>query len=129
MRPSMQLLVRPIAVGILGWLLAVSAVKAQDRPSSPGLTEPSPAIPDQKLEAAAAAMEQVVSLKEDYRKRMETAPASDKERIADEANNALVKAVTDRGLSVDEYTSILIVAQKDPEVGQKILQRIRPPAK
>ena len=54
---------------------------------------------------------------------------SDKERIANEAINALAKAVTDQGLSLEEYDSILEVAQNDPEVREKIRQRIRPSAK
>ena len=43
-----------------------------------------------------------------------------------EANDALEKAVTDQGLSVEEYSSILEVAKNDPEVRGKIIQRIRP---
>jgi hypothetical protein len=35
-----------------------------------------------------------------------------------------VKAVTDRGLSVDEYNSILEVAENDSDVRQKLLQRV-----
>jgi hypothetical protein len=42
-----------------------------------------------------------------------------------EAVNALEKAVTDQGLSVEEYDSILEVAQSDPDVREKIRQRIR----
>jgi Domain of unknown function (DUF4168) len=86
-------------------------------------------IPDQKLDAAAAAMKEVASVKEDYEQRIEAAAPSDKQRIANEANNALVKAVTDKGLSVEEYTLILAMAQRDPEVREKIVQRIRPLAK
>jgi hypothetical protein len=51
-----------------------------------------------------------------------SAPASDKKRIAAEAFSAFQKAVTDQGLSVNEYMSILEVAQNDPEVGDKIRQ-------
>ena len=51
-------------------------------------------------------------------------PASDKKRIAAEAFSAFQKAVTDQGLSLDEYISILEVAQNDPEVGDKIRQRL-----
>ena len=83
-------------------------------------------IPDQKLDAAAAAMQQVASLRESYQQRLETAPLSDKERIADEADTALKKAVTDKGLSVDEYSEILAMVQINPKVREKILQRIRP---
>jgi hypothetical protein len=41
-----------------------------------------------------------------------------------EAFSAFQKAVTDQGLSLDEYISILEVAQNDPEVGDKIRQRL-----
>ena len=50
------------------------------------------------------------------------------ERTAFEAINALSNAVTDQGLSLKEYDSILEVAQNDPEVREKIRQRIRPSA-
>ena len=48
--------------------------------------------------------------------------------ILNEAVSALEKAVTDQGLSVEEYNSILQVAQNDPAVREKIRQRIRPAA-
>ena len=129
-----------IAVG----LLSVPAANAQvQSPSSglsdqspdisdqkldavPGLTDQSPNISDQKLDAVATAIERVASLKQDYQA---AAAPSDKERIANEAVNALAKAVTDQGLSLEEYDSILEVAQNDPEVREKIRQRIRPSAK
>ena len=66
---------------------------------------------------------------QDYQQRIAAAGPSDKERIANEAINALAKAITDQGLSVEEYDSILEVAQNDPEVREKIRQRIRPSAK
>jgi hypothetical protein len=71
----------------------------------------------------------VASLKQDYQQRIAAAAPSDKERIANEAINALAKAITDQGLSVEEYDSILEVAQNDPEVREKIRQRTRPSAK
>jgi hypothetical protein len=43
-----------------------------------------------------------------------------------EANNELTKAVTEQGLSVEEYSSILDVARDDPKIREKILQHIRP---
>jgi Domain of unknown function (DUF4168) len=94
-----------------------------------GLSEQPPNISDQKLDAAAAAIERVASLKQDYQQRVAAAAPSDKERIANEAINALAKAITDQGLSVEEYDSILEVAQNDPEVREKIRERIRPSAR
>ena len=131
LRQSMSLLIRPFAAAALAaaWLLYVPAANAQVQSPPPGSPDQTLNIPDQKLDAAAAAMKEVASVKEDYEQRIETAAPSDKERIADEANNALVKAVTDQGLSVEEYTLILAMAQSDPEVREKIVQRIRPSAK
>ena len=129
MRQSMpQLLMRPLAAVLLtaAGLLSVPAANSQTQVPPPGPSDQTANIPDQKLDAAAAAIRQVARVKENYQQRIEAAAPSDKERIADEANNALVKAVTDQGLSVEEYTSILVVAQNDPQVREKIVQRIRP---
>lgn len=127
----MRLLMPPLLVTVLiaAWPLSVPAANAQVQSQSPGTSEHSPNIPDQKLDAAAAAIERVASLKEDYQQQIAAAPQSDRERIAAEAIGALSKAVTDQGLSIDEYNSILEVAQNDPEVGAKIRQRLQPSAK
>jgi hypothetical protein len=98
---------------------------------TPGLSEQEPAdktpdISEQKLDAAVAAIKQIASVKDDYDKKLEQAPESDHERLADEAESAIVRAVTDSGLSVREYQSIMVVAQNNSEVRQKILNKIRP---
>jgi hypothetical protein len=92
----------PLAATVLtvAWLFSVPTANAQTQSLSPGPSERTPkSIPDQKLDAAAAALEQVASLKEDYQRRIKAADPSDRDRIAEEAHSALVKAVTDRGLS------------------------------
>ena len=126
----MRVLTRPAAVMFLvaAGLLFFPAANAQVQSPSPGLSNPSSAIPDQKLDAAAAAIERVASLKRDYQQRIAAAAPADKEDILNEAIHALAKAITDQGLSVEEYDSILEVAQNDPDVREKIRQRIRPSA-
>jgi len=61
-----------------------------------------------------------------YQQRIAAAPTSDKRCIADEGMQELAKAVSEQGLSVEEYTTILEVAQNDPDVLEKLKQRIRP---
>jgi len=108
---------QPLAAAILsvGCLLLSPVAHAQNQPpaspqaQSPGQS-PSPTISDQKLDAAAAAIGQVTSIKQSYEQKIAEAPPSDKQRMADEANNALKKAVTDQGLSVDEYNTIVQTA-------------------
>jgi uncharacterized protein DUF4168 len=147
MEESMQRFTRPLAaaafaaacvVGVPA-VFGVPAIGAQAQSQTPKpetSAQPKPDtsaqpqnIPDQKLDAAAAAMEQIASLRESYQQKLEAAPPSDKKRIAEEANTALEKAVTDKGLSVDEYSEILAVAQANPEVRGRIIQRIRPAEK
>jgi hypothetical protein len=112
-----------VAVLMAGWYSTVPIANAQEAPS-PGLSRPS--VTEQKLDAAATALQRVVRIEDDYGKRLAEAPQADKKRIVAEANDALEKAVADQGLSVEEYSSILEVAKNDPEVRGKIIQRIHP---
>jgi hypothetical protein len=126
---------QPLAAAILilgvGCLLLSPVAQAQNQPlnqppAPPRTQSPSPTISDQKLNAAAAAIEQVTSIKQSYEQKIAEAPPSDKQHITDEANNALKKAVTDQGLSVDEYNTIVQTAQNDPAIRLKLVERIRP---
>jgi hypothetical protein len=112
-------------------LLVMPAAQAQQQsPSGPSVTTPSPTttptiIPDKKLDAAAAAVKKVTVIKNNYDQQLAQAPVAEKERLQGEAGNAMAKAVTDQGLSVEEYTTILTAAQKDPAVRDKLLQRMK----
>jgi uncharacterized protein DUF4168 len=98
----------------------------QQQTPAPDLSTPPADLSDQKLDAVAAAVEHVAGLQQVYRQRMAEAQPSDQQRIAGEAYAALEKAVTDQGLSIEEYTTILQVAQNDPDLRNKIVERIRP---
>jgi len=111
----------------VAFVTAVPAAYAQVQSPAPAPSQPSQNIPDHKLDATAAALNQIADVKKNYTQQIESSPnEADKQRLVDEANKALVKAVTDQGLSVEEYTSIMVVAQADPMVRQKILQRMKP---
>jgi hypothetical protein len=113
------------AAGLL--LIPVAGAQAQS-PSTPPATSPSAApttIPEGKLDAAAAAVKRVSAVRDSFEQQVAKAPPADKERLAGEANDAMKKAVTDQGLSVEEYTTILKVAQNDPSVREKLLQRLK----
>lgn len=125
----MPLFTRSLAAAILSagcyFSIPVSNVLAQSPPSGPSTAAPD--LSDQKLSAAAAALERVVGLQKDYRQRITEAEApAEKERLVAEANSELTKAVTEQGLSVEEYSSILDAARENPEVRGKILRHIRP---
>ena len=131
-------LLRPFAAVALtvSVMLLVPAAEAQmnppqarpqaQSPQTPSLQTPSPSAPisDEKLNAAAAAIGQVSTIQQSYESKIAAASPSDKQRLAKERNDALEKAVTDQGLSVDEYNSIIRTAQNDPAVREKLTQRI-----
>jgi len=121
----MQMKLHILAAVVLA--TAAPAANAQVQTPAPSPSQPSQAIPDQKLDATAAALDKIADVKQNYTKQIEATPGdADKRRLVDEANKELVKAVTDQGLSVEEYTSIMVVAQNDPTVRQKILERMKP---
>ena len=118
-------------------LLFMPAANAQDKspaapqsPAAPSLTAPSPTtaptvIPDNKLDAAAAAAKNVSTVKDTFEHKLAQAPVAEKERLVGEANTAIKKAVTDQGLSIEEFTTIMNVAQNDPIVRDKLIQRLK----
>jgi hypothetical protein len=122
---------RRLAVACLSvaWFAVAPAANAQSpAPGAPAQAQPQAQpsnISDQKLDATAAALEKVTDLKKNYEQKMTSAAPAEKERIANEAQGELSKAVTDQGLSVEEYNSIIQVAQNDPQIRQKILQRVK----
>jgi len=119
-----------MAVVVAG-LLLVPPANAQDKKpnaQAPGATTTPTApttISEKKLDAAAAAVKQATALKSTYDQKLVQAPPAEKQRIAGEADQAMRKAVTDQGLSVEEYMSIMKVAQDDPAVREKLLQRLK----
>lgn len=125
----MRPVIETLAVSLLGtaFLLSVPAANAQTpAPQAQQQAAPSMAISDKKLDAAAAALQHVTTLKQSYQQKIDAAPPDQQQKLANEGNDALKKAVTDQGLSLDEYNSILQVAQNDPSVRAKLLQRLQP---
>ena len=67
----------------------------------------------------------MVAIGDNYEQKLAKAGDGEKEKIVDEANQAITKAVNDQGLSVDEYVSIMKVAQNDSTVREKIVERLK----
>jgi len=106
----------------------MASAQAQPPPPSPH-SDRTQDVSDQKLDAVAAALKQVAEVIKSYEQKIGAASPSDKQHVTDEAKSALEKAVTDQGISVDEYRSILVLAQNDSALREKIFQRIRPTTK
>ncbi len=119
-----------------GWMIfAAQAAAAQTQaptqqpPASQGpptAQEPSTKLSpsSQQLDKTAAAIKTLRGIRSDYAQKFATAKPEEQDKIATEANTAMKKAVTDQGLSVDEYNSIIRLAENDPSVRAKIEQRL-----
>ena len=125
----MRLLTRSLVAAILtaGCYLSIPTVSVLAQSPPPGPSISARDLSDQKLNAVATALQRVAGLRKDYGQRIAEAEApAEKERIVAEANKELPKAVTEQGLSVEEYTSILDAARDNPEVRDKLFQHVRP---
>jgi hypothetical protein len=118
-----------IAGAALALILQAPVAYAQSDNPAQTQTEqgakPGANVPDEKLDKAAVAIGRVAALKQTYADRLENASEGERPQIMNEAKTALTQAVTDQGLSVEEYSDILQVAENDASVREKIIQRLR----
>jgi hypothetical protein len=132
MHPKIAILLAAFAASAV---LATAALPVQAQSPTAPRTAPGQSAPDQigkpinisdeKLEAAAAAVKKVAALGEKYEQQLAQAPEEKKDGVVREANDELAKAVTEQGLSVEEFSMIMEVAKNDPAVREKIVQRIK----
>lgn len=119
MNPIARFCAVPLAA--IGLFIALPA-GAQNQPAD----SPAATISEQKLDATAAAVKKISVIATAYEQKMADAPnADDKERISNEAGDAVAKAVSSEGLSLDEYKTIMTVARMDPTVREKLLKRLQ----
>jgi hypothetical protein len=123
MQARIALLIAAMAAG--GAVSVPPAPVHAQSPSAPSTAPNQANISDQKLDAAAAAAKKVAALSDKYEQQLAQAPEDKKEGVVREANDALTRAVTDQGLSVEEFSTIMEVAKKDPMVREQIVKRIK----
>ena len=123
MQARIALLIAAMAAG--GAVSVLPAPAQAQSPTAPSAAPKQANITDEKLDAAAAAAKKVAALSDKYEQQLAQAPEDKKEGVVREANDALTKAVTDQGLSVEEFSTTMEVAKNDPAVREKIVNRIK----
>lgn len=107
---------------ILGVLALVTAVFAFGYPQ-PGQAQVS--VTDQKIASYASAAIEVENLRGAWSKRIVAAESeSEQAELRQQANDEMVNAVKEEGLSVEEYNSITEAAQQDPDLRSQITKEI-----
>ena len=121
-----------LAIGFTASFLFVPLANAQDQsppssssPTTQGTTVKPSDVTDKKLDATAAAVKKVSAVSDSYKKKLAQAPASEKDKILDQADKDVTKAVTDQGLSVQEYLGIMKLAENDATVRGKLMDRLK----
>jgi hypothetical protein len=115
-----------IVVLSAGWLIARPAA-AQNQLATPGVPDavaPNASVSDQRLDQAAAAMKNMRTVRNNYVQKFDAASPDEKDKIISEANVAFEKVVIDQGLSLDEFDSIMTLAENDPIVRERIEKRL-----
>lgn len=107
-------------------LLATAPVHAQsDAQTPPPAAQPAANIDDAQLEKFAAALDDIAKIQEDAMARLSQVEDQQKaQAIQQEANENMVDAVNDSGLSVEDYNLIANQLQTNPEL-QERLQALR----
>ena len=118
-----------VALGLGLVPLSVVAQSETPAPQSDPAPQASPApvdVSNEKLDTFVLAMVEVESVRQEYIPRIEAASSEDeREAIATEGNAAIMERVDGvPGISFDEYVQIAEAAGSDPELGQKISDRL-----
>lgn len=103
------------------------AAVAQDSQQAAQPTMEAGDVTDAKVSAFVEALVAVDTVRKDYAPKIEAEQSEEaKQELVNEANAAIVEAVdTTEGMTVDEYTSIVELAQADQALNQKIMDEIK----
>lgn len=78
---------------------------------------------DATITRAGAAMRDVVKVKQVYAGRIEAAPTSEQKRgLSDQATAEAMQAIQSHGISLQEYTQVMRLAQNDPQLRTRLLE-------
>lgn len=80
-------------------------------------------VSDEDIENFSAAMVDVQELGQEWTQRMqETDDQEELSKMQEEAQEEMIGAIEDHGMTVEEYNEIATAAQQDPELAQEIEQ-------
>ena len=83
-------------------------------------------ITDDTVRKVGMALGQVTQIREEYTKRLALVETDDeKEAVASEAQDVMIQAVSDQGLSVGQFNAVVSAAEDDPDLGQRVLAASR----
>ncbi len=91
-------------------------------PQKPGATIPQADLSDATVQKVGAVLRQTVTIRQKYAERAQSAKSQqDEQTLATQAQTEMVQAVSDQGLTVQQYNQVIQMAQADPSLKQRLL--------
>lgn len=116
------------ATVVLGLTAGVPLASAETDSTPPEQQAGELNVNTQTLKTFADATREVNQIDADYQPRMESAASpQEREQIEGEATGKMVEAVERKGLTVDQYNQIALLAQVQPNVAEQIVQYMQQP--
>jgi hypothetical protein len=83
-------------------------------------------VPDQVVSQVGKAVAQIVKLRQSLEENMATVQNEDeKQSLADQVESQAVRAISDQGLTVDQYNQVITAAQADADLEERVLMACR----
>jgi 3-hydroxyacyl-CoA dehydrogenase len=114
-----------VPVVLVAMAIALPAA-AQSRSDAPSGAISGANIPDATVGRVGAALRQVAQIEQTYSQRAQNANTqAEKQDISQQARGAAITAITQQGLTIDQYDQVITAAQSDPALKQRLLAAAR----
>jgi hypothetical protein len=119
-------LIRPAIAGLLLAASLSAHAQAPEAPSQPGFdAAPSEPVGREMVNKFAAAYGSVQSIQEDYTNQLQEAETREQaQQLQQEAQQEVLAAVQNHGLSVQEYNEMIGRMDQDPELRQQVFGKV-----
>jgi hypothetical protein len=95
---------------------------AVQTPQTPGATIQQGDLSDAMVQKVGTALRQTVTIRQKYAERAQSTKSSEEQQVlATQAQSEMVQAISDQGLSVEQYNQVIQMAQADPTLKQRLL--------
>ena len=109
------------AVAVAAALLTASAALPAIAQQTPGVTSQPSQMSDAMVHKVGVALRNVAEIRQQYSQRAQSMAPQQQGTLDDQAKNEMVKAISDQGLSVQQYQQAIQMAQADPSLKQRLL--------
>jgi hypothetical protein len=108
-----------LAAGVAsGWAAQKSTVTQQPQAD----TAQEGAVPDALVHKVGAALRQTATIRQKYTQRAQAASTPEqKQALSSQVETEMMRAISDQGLSLQQYNQVIQMAQADPALKQRVL--------